>query len=125
MSDIGPLRGYTIGITAARRREELGMALERRGAKIVYAPAIRIIPLADDTDMLASTNRCLAAPPDIVVVTTGIGFRGWIEIGKHTSELQSPYDFVCRLLLEKKNNFRFDEIAPTEHDNDPLYMFER
>src|SRR6266516_2439680 len=79
MSDIGPLRGYTIGITAARRREELGMALERRGAKIVYAPAIRIIPLADDTDMLASTNRCLAAPPDIVVVTTGIGFRGWME----------------------------------------------
>ncbi len=79
MSDVGPLRGYTIGITAARRREELGMALERRGAKIVYAPAIRIIPLADDTDMLASTHRCLAAPPDIVVVTTGIGFRGWME----------------------------------------------
>src|SRR5207248_3572380 len=24
------------------------------------------------------------------------------EIGKHTSELQSPYDLVCRLLLEKK-----------------------
>src|SRR6202047_3021108 len=24
---------------------------------------------------------------------------------EHTSELQSPYDLVCRLLLEKKNNF--------------------
>src|SRR5438094_5114437 len=24
------------------------------------------------------------------------------EIGEHTSELQSPYDLVCRLLLEKK-----------------------
>src|SRR5207248_8665632 len=24
------------------------------------------------------------------------------EIGRHTSELQSPYDLVCRLLLEKK-----------------------
>src|SRR5437867_8714915 len=23
---------------------------------------------------------------------------------EHTSELQSPYDIVCRLLLEKKNN---------------------
>src|SRR5207248_7587502 len=23
---------------------------------------------------------------------------------EHTSELQSPYDLVCRLLLEKKNN---------------------
>src|SRR5207248_9895404 len=25
---------------------------------------------------------------------------------EHTSELQSPYDIVCRLLLEKKNNYR-------------------
>src|SRR5207248_4250935 len=25
---------------------------------------------------------------------------------EHTSELQSPYDLVCRLLLEKKNNKR-------------------
>ena len=75
----GPLTGYTVGITAARRREELGIALERRGAKIVYGPAIRIVPLADDADMLAATRRCLAAPPDIVVVTTGIGFRGWME----------------------------------------------
>src|SRR2546426_3852847 len=26
------------------------------------------------------------------------------EIGKHTSELQSPCNLVCRLLLEKKKN---------------------
>src|SRR5207248_9868877 len=32
-------------------------------------------------------------------------FRGWSVSGRseeHTSELQSPYDLVCRLLLEKK-----------------------
>src|SRR5207249_6162112 len=28
------------------------------------------------------------------------------EIGKHTSELQSRFDLVCRLLLEKKNRHR-------------------
>src|SRR5207249_7940397 len=27
-----------------------------------------------------------------------------LEIGKHTSELQSRFDLVCRLLLEKKNH---------------------
>src|SRR5437867_6368531 len=26
---------------------------------------------------------------------------------EHTSELQSPYDLVCRLLLEKKNKHQF------------------
>src|SRR5437867_8021060 len=28
---------------------------------------------------------------------------GWARSEEHTSELQSPYDLVCRLLLEKKN----------------------
>ncbi len=76
---IGELAGYTIGITAARRCEELGAALERRGAQVRYGAAIQIVPLADDTDTLAATMRCIDAPPDIVVVTTGIGFRGWME----------------------------------------------
>src|SRR5207248_7745866 len=31
-----------------------------------------------------------------------LGFRS----EEHTSELQSPYDLVCRLLLEKKKNTR-------------------
>jgi uroporphyrinogen-III synthase len=76
---IEPLAGYTIGITAARRREELGTALERRGATVVYAPAIKIVPLADDSQLRDATERCLAAPLDIVIATTGIGFRGWID----------------------------------------------
>jgi uroporphyrinogen-III synthase len=76
---IQPLAGYTIGITAARRREEFGAALERRGARILYGPAIRIVPLADDTELLAATKHCLDAPLDFAVATTGIGFRGWME----------------------------------------------
>jgi uroporphyrinogen-III synthase len=76
---IGELAGYTIGITAARRRQELGAALERRGARVTYGPAIQIVPLPDDSETLAATLRCIETPPDIVVVTTGIGFRGWME----------------------------------------------
>jgi uroporphyrinogen-III synthase len=74
-----PLRGYTVAVTAARRREELGALLDRRGARVVYAPAIRIVPLADDTDLVAATKDVLAAPVDLVVATTGVGFRGWLE----------------------------------------------
>jgi uroporphyrinogen-III synthase len=76
---VEPLAGFTVGVTAARRREELGGALERRGARIVYGPAIRIVPLADDTELLEATKRCLGVPLDIVVATTGIGFRGWTD----------------------------------------------
>jgi uroporphyrinogen-III synthase len=76
---VEPLAGYTVGITAARRREEFGAALERRGAKVISAPAIRIVPLADDSKLREATEHCLRDPLDVVIATTGIGFRGWIE----------------------------------------------
>lgn len=79
MSEVGPLTGFTIGITAARRRKEFGAALERRGAAVLYAPAIQIVPTADDEALREITAACIAEPPDILVATTGIGFRGWVE----------------------------------------------
>jgi uroporphyrinogen-III synthase len=74
-----PLAGFTVGVTAARRAEELGALLERRGAEVLHAPAIKIMPLADDTELHAATEQLISQPPDVVVVTTGIGFRGWVE----------------------------------------------
>ena len=74
-----PLAGYTVAVTAARRRKELSALLERRGARVVEAPAIRIIPTQDDDLLRASTEACIAQPADVVVATTGIGFRGWME----------------------------------------------
>ena len=76
-----PLAGFTIGVTAARRSEELISLLRRRGAAVVHAPAIRIIPLVDDVELRRVTSELIERPPDLVVVTTGIGFRGWIEAG--------------------------------------------
>ena len=77
--ELRPLAGYTVAVTAARRREELGALLDRRGARVLYAPAIRIVPLSDDADLVSATRAVLAAPVDLVVATTGVGFRGWLE----------------------------------------------
>jgi uroporphyrinogen-III synthase len=74
-----PLAGFTVAVTAARRRDELASLLERRGARVLLAPAIRIVPLADDGELLRATHACLAEPVDDVVATTGHGFRGWLE----------------------------------------------
>ncbi|MFC9130822.1 uroporphyrinogen-III synthase [Streptomyces sp. NPDC057099] len=75
----GPLAGFTVGVTAARRAEELGTLLQRRGATVLHAPALRIVPLADDSELLAATKEIIHQVPDIVVATTAIGFRGWVE----------------------------------------------
>jgi uroporphyrinogen-III synthase len=74
-----PLAGFTVAVTAARRREELSNLLVRRGARVVEAPAIRIIPTHDDDELRAATEACITQPPDVVIATTGIGFRGWME----------------------------------------------
>ncbi|WP_326753017.1 uroporphyrinogen-III synthase [Streptomyces hirsutus] len=75
----GPLAGFTVGVTAARRADELGALLQRRGAAVLHAPALRIVPLADDSELLAATKEIIERVPDIAVATTAIGFRGWVE----------------------------------------------
>ncbi|MER5706781.1 uroporphyrinogen-III synthase [Streptomyces sp. NPDC002122] len=86
----GPLAGFTVGVTAARRADELIALLRRRGAAVVHGPALRIVPLADDAELLAATKELVAHAPDVVVATTAIGFRGWVEAAEgwgHGEEL--------------------------------------
>jgi uroporphyrinogen-III synthase len=75
----GVLTGFTVAVTAERRRDEMATLLTRRGARVVTASAISIVPLADDDALHASTMACIGLAPDLVVATTGFGFRGWLE----------------------------------------------
>ena len=80
MSEPGwaPLTGFRVAVTSARRADELSALLRRRGASVTSAAAIAMVPLPDDDELRAHTEALIATPPDIVVATTGIGFRGWI-----------------------------------------------
>ncbi|MCI2239374.1 uroporphyrinogen-III synthase [Paenibacillus sp. TRM 82003] len=73
------LLGVTIGITSDRRSEDMVATFTRKGARVVHAPTMRIVPLAEDEQLVADTRDVVADPPDDVLVTTGIGLRGWVE----------------------------------------------
>lgn len=73
------LHGCTVVIAVDRRAGELTAALERHGAVVRRAPALTIVPHIDDEALRARTRELIADPPDIVVATTGVGFRGWID----------------------------------------------
>ncbi|OBF29212.1 uroporphyrinogen-III synthase [Mycobacterium sp. ACS4331] len=77
-NDWAPLTGYRVAVTAARRSEELCTLLRRRGATVCAAAAIEMVPLPDDDELHRNTEALITTPPDIVVATTGIGFRGWM-----------------------------------------------
>ncbi len=76
--DWAPLTGFRVAVTSARRAEELSALLTRRGAAVTSAAAITMVPLPDDDELRVNTEALIAAPPDIVIATTGIGLRGWI-----------------------------------------------
>jgi uroporphyrinogen-III synthase len=78
-SDDEPLSGFTIAVTADRRRDEFAALLQRRGARTVVAPTLRMLPLTDDTTLREHTVALIAHAPDVVVVTTAIGVRAWLE----------------------------------------------
>lgn len=73
-----PLSGYRVAVTSARRAEELCTLLRRHGATVRAAAAITMIDLAGDDELHRCTEALIAGPPDVLVVTTAIGFRGWI-----------------------------------------------
>lgn len=73
------LDGCVIVIAVDRRSLELAAALERHGATVRHAPALTIVPHIDDDALIDSTRQLIAHAPEIVVVTTGVGFRGWME----------------------------------------------
>jgi uroporphyrinogen-III synthase len=77
-ADAPALTGFTVAITASRRVDEFATILNRRGADVVTAAAIHMVPLADDARLRAVTEDVIATPPDVLIATTGIGFRGWM-----------------------------------------------
>ena len=70
-----PLAGYTIAVTADRRREEQVELLRRRGAEVVEGPTVRTEPLADDASLRAAVEAIIANPPEFMVILTGLGVR--------------------------------------------------
>ena len=76
--DWAPLTGFRVAVTSARRADELAALLRRRGAAVSSAAAIAMVPLPDDDELRDRTEALIKTPPDLVIATTGIGFRGWI-----------------------------------------------
>ncbi|MGH3674796.1 MAG: uroporphyrinogen-III synthase [Mycobacterium sp.] len=76
--DSAPLTGFRVAVTSARRADELAALLTRRGASVTSAAAIAMVPLPDDDELRAHTEALTDLHPDIVIATTGIGFRGWV-----------------------------------------------
>ena len=76
---VPPLAGFTVGVTAARRADELGTMLERRGAPCSTGRRCGSSRWSTTPSCGRHPQALIEQPPDITVATTGIGFRGWVQ----------------------------------------------
>ncbi len=74
-----PLSGYTVGVTADRRSEEQIQLLEDRGAACVHGPMLETQALLPDSGIASATRALIENPPDVTILSTGIGVRGWFS----------------------------------------------
>lgn len=70
---------FTVGITADRRWEEQARLFGDRGIEVVHGPTMRTVDLSGDEGLRAVTAALAQAPPNYLVVTTGMGMRRWLE----------------------------------------------
>lgn len=74
-----PLDGFTIGITADRRWQEQADLFTKRGATVLHGPTMKTVDLSQSATLRNITESLVARPPDLLVATTGMGMRFWIE----------------------------------------------
>ena len=100
MTGVPPvLAGCRILVTAQRRSDELSGALVRRGAEVVVAPTLGVVPHIDEQALLAHTRDILATPVDTLVVTTAIGFRGWLDAAETVGLAEELLDVLTGVRL--------------------------
>src|SRR5437867_12645821 len=100
----------TDGVGRSTQIQLLREWLEVRGYGVIETGWTRS-PLMQPTIELAKSSNTLNKLTFVLLYATDFADRLEKEVipalkrsEEHTSELQSPYDLVCRLLLEKKNN---------------------
>lgn len=78
MSDTDARAPLRVHLTAQRRSREIDDALTRLGAQVFHCPALVVVPAERDEQIARDTRAILAARPEAVLITTGVGLRAWL-----------------------------------------------
>jgi uroporphyrinogen-III synthase len=85
-----------VGVTADRRADEQIAMLERRGAVVLHGQVIRTHPFAPGGPLATALRRLVRRPPEITVLSTGIGVRGIVEAAEWLGLAEPVVDALAR-----------------------------
>jgi uroporphyrinogen-III synthase len=107
------LAGFRIGVTADRRAEEQMRLLADRGATCLHGPTVTTDPTGPPDELRHATETLIAEPPDVLLITTGIGVRGWMETAESfglDDELRTALADTVILARDPESAARSDEL---------------
>jgi len=88
--------GLAVAAFESRMAAEMARLIERNGGQPHVAPALREIPLSDNTAVLEFGKRLLAGHFEMVVLLTGVGTKTMIEILQTAHPLDSVKAALAR-----------------------------
>ena len=88
--------GLTVAAFESRMAAEMARLIERYGGQPHVAPALREIPLSDNTAVLEFGKRLLAGHFEMVILLTGVGTKTMIEILQTAHPLDSVKAALAR-----------------------------
>ncbi len=95
MATVG-FNGLTVAAFESRMAAEMARLIERYGGQPHVAPALREIPLSDNTAVLEFGKRLLAGHFEMVILLTGVGTKTMIEILQTAHPLDSVKAALAR-----------------------------
>ena len=116
------LAGWRVGVTAHRRADEQSELLRRGGATVLTGAVVRTLPFGDDRPLRDATEALLAAPPQLVVATTGIGIRSWFGAAESWGvdrSLVAALDGARRIARGPKARAALATVGLPSHADEP------
>ena len=96
-----PLANRVIAVAEARELDVFAALLERRGARVLRYPLVRIIDAPDPAPVLAFIRSAADGGLDDLILLTGEGLRRMMScIDRHQPALREP--FLAALLRMRK-----------------------
>ncbi len=87
--------GLRIGVTGARKAQQLADALARHGATPVIGPLVTSAIPVDDNEVVSVTDEVIEAQPQWLAASTGVGMRLWVQVAQRAGKLDSLREVIC------------------------------
>lgn len=114
----------------ARRASEMASLITRHGGVPYSAPALKEVPLENQTEVADFIDRLITGPVDIVIFLTGVGTRALLEAASTLSRLDEALDALQHMTVVargpkpvavlKQYKVRIDLVPPEPNTSQEL-----